>query len=163
MKVVAAIWWLVSYKSPIVQKHKPENRLKEVKLKLGLPDGWRLTEDVKQAIREYDELQHSAPSVRILMEMQQSLQVSARVIKVMRNNLERELGSIEEQEMSIEESRATANTILEMVDELIKIGNKVPEAINKLQELEEQITQEFQQGKNIVGKGTIGLFEDAPQ
>ncbi len=160
LKELAAVYFLCSYQSPIVQQYKVANRLPQVIEKLGLPKNWKPDEKVREMIKLYNEIQNSAPSIRIINELRQSLNISADVISVQRRDLEEQLDELEK-EKNNSESRVLSNQLLSAIDRLIAIGNKIPESIRKIKDLEEQIKRELDDNAvNVVGGGDVGMFED---
>lgn len=160
---LAAIWYLCSHRSPIVQYYTPERRVKEVKRMLGLPQRWKLQPYHRHIIDAYREVEESSPSIMVLKEIHQSLRISADAIKVMRGNLEKRLKLIENMPEPDEVSLSdTANEIMRMVKNLMEVGTKIPEAINRINELEEQIASEAKGAKKVRGGGVISPFELPP-
>jgi len=135
----------------IYETKERDKRIRE-RLKLG---EWEIDKDVKALMDLYTELFNASVSVKTLISIQDGLVTSRRVIDKLREKIESIIDTdIEE----LDESETLR--MVGYVQELLKMSQAIPKAIDTLKDLEEKIKKEQSADLRIRGGGEKGLFED---
>lgn len=153
LKEFAYIYFMYDYKSPYFI-YEEEEREAKVRKECGLPKDWKIDSKLKNAINKYLELQET-PTIKSLKAIKDSLITSSKVIKKLQQVIEKSLKNDEDGEDGFD-----ITDIVDNVDRLLKLSEKLPSAINSLQQLEDKVKSEQGLNKKIRGGGEIGYFEE---
>lgn len=146
----AFIYFMYDYKSPYYI-YSEEERLQKVKRDCGFESTWIIDKKLQNAINKYIELQET-PTIKTLKAIKESLLTSSKVIHKLQQVIESSLVS--------DDDSIDITDIVDNVERLLKLSDKLPNAINSLQQLEEKVKAEQVSDTKIRGGGKINAYED---
>jgi hypothetical protein len=153
------VYFVTDYKSPYCIYPK-EERVARVKRELGLDADWKPDNLVNAACEKYNELQRT-PSISSLVAIRESLLTSTRVIETLRSRIDESLTNYQDPpEDGEQNSLEDITEIVTAVSSLLVLADKLPKAINTIEDLEEKVKKEQSNEKKIRGGGNINQFED---
>ena len=150
LKEFAYIYFMYDYKSPY-SIYSEEEREGRVRKECGFESNWKIDKKLQDAINKYLELQET-PTIKSLKAIKDSLLTSSKVI--------RKLQQVIEKSIINEDDSFDISDIVDNVERLLKLSDKLPNAINSLQQLEEKVKAEQGLSKKIRGGGEVGYFEE---
>lgn len=140
--------------------------LKECLRNAELPEDLDIEKDPEliAAIIKYKSLQ-TAPSLELLREQREALHTGVKVVKKIRERLEKELLKDDLEELVIGEGKNQriidpVTKLAQWLSELMKMGNEIPRSIKTINELEEDVLKQL--ADNVVMRGEVekGIRED---
>ena len=144
----AFIYFMYDYKSPYYI-YDEEERFEKVKKECGFEKTWKVHSKLQAAVDKYLELQET-PTIKSLKAIKDSLLTSSKVIRVLQRNIETRLSSEDIDD----------DDLVDKVEKLLKLSDKLPSAINSITQLEEKVKAEQSITTKIRGGGQIGYFEE---
>jgi hypothetical protein len=145
----AFIYFMYDYKSPYYIYDETE-RFEKVKKECGFEKDWKVHKKLQDAIDKYIELQET-PTIKSLKAIKDSLLTSSKVIRVLQKNIESRMN---------DEIPDDDDDLVDKVEKLLKLSDKLPSAIDSISRLEEKIKAEQSTNTKIRGGGNIGYFEE---
>lgn len=154
------IFYVVDYKSPY-SIYPSDERKQRVKREVGFDSDWTPDKQVQKAIEKYDEFQRT-PSISSLIAIRESLMTSTKVIETLRGRIDDRLAAYNTPpgEDSESDDLEDINAIVASVSSLLVLADKLPKAINTLEDLEEKVKKEQSNEKKIRGGGDVNAFEN---
>lgn len=123
---------------------------------------WRPHKDqaIKDALDMYIDLQyHSSKSLRLLTTMRQTLEVSDAAIRNVQNKIKQYSEIAGDEEIDDKNLKKS----LEYIDKLIDLGKNLPETLNKIRSLEEQVNKELNDSTMTKGGKSMMKSEKPPE
>lgn len=144
----AFIYFMYDYKSPFYI-YEEQERFAKVRKDCGFDKDWKIHKKLQDAIDKYLELQET-PTIKSLKAIKDSLLTSSKVIRVLQKNIESKMSSEDIDD----------DDLVDKVEKLLKLSDKLPSAIDSITRLEEKIKAEQSTNTKIRGGGNIGYFEE---
>lgn len=142
------IYFMYSFKSPFADL--PDKYRKEsVEKDTGVT---KITPTLQAAIDKFIELQDT-PTTRTLREVKSTLDMSAEMIKVLRNQIQE----------SLDAPNISSDDIADLVkrlNETLNIANTIPKTVESIEKLEEKVKKEKTGDDKLRGGRSKGYFED---
>lgn len=147
----AYIYHMNDYSSPY-QRYSEKERLNRLRNDLRLGENWEPDEVIRAAEQKYIEL-NQTPAIQSLVEARQTLNTSADVNRRIRYQIE-DITSNDD---------LTAERLLEvneLLGKTLENNKKIPQVLEKINNLEDQVKKEEQNSAGIRGGDQLGYFED---
>lgn len=117
---------------------------------------WKDDKDINNALEEYKELQlSSSHSMSLLITLRETLLVSKQTIKSVQDE-------IKKQDEEQDDSAKKLKKDLDYIEKLIGLGEKLPNTLKKIQEMEEKVNEELSNAK-ARGGGSVLESEKPPE
>lgn len=179
LKELAYIYFMTDFKSPYVKYPEGTKALK-VRKDMGFDAEWKVDNAVQAAMDKYDEL-ISSETLESLRSARKALVTSNNVINVLRETIEEDLENIkrirkavknvQDREEKGEEVQSDSsdmmlavtnaiNTAVQNLEYIMKTSTKIPDVVNKVKQLEDQVKKEASSETKIKGGGEVGAFEE---
>lgn len=158
---LAFVYFYTDYKSPY-SKYTATERVAAVNKIVGYPPEQQPHTILMKAVAKYAELQET-PSIRSLIAIRESLMASTRIIERLKTQIEDALDAPPpEDDEEDENSTPAANLaeLVEQVEQLLKLGDRLPKTISSIEQLEEKVKKEQSNERKIKGGGSNAHFED---
>jgi len=150
-KELAYIFHTTDFSSPYAIYQK-EEREKRVIKDVGLDSDWKPDIYVKEAIEKYKELSET-PTIKSVKAIKESLITSSKVIEAIQQSVENNLKHEETDDFDIDD-------MISKVDKLLTLSEKLPKAIESLNNLEEKVKAEQLGNSKLKGGGKLNAFEE---
>lgn len=167
LKEFTFIYHYCSYKSQFINFPEVERRFQALK-NAELPTNLKIEEDEEliQAIETYIALQET-PSLSLLLELKEGLHTARKVVKKVRQDLEKMLEAVDLDEL-IPDEETKGKKILDPItkitnrlNSLTDIGNKLPNTLETIEKLEEKVKKQLADNPQLRGGASKGTREDA--
>lgn len=188
MSELAYIYFMYDHRSPFAIFSK-EKRFAQVIKQCKLESTWKEDDDIRAAVTLYNKLQFT-PAVKSLINTKEALLTSSDVVEKLRSVIEKDLedfstlqsttleilsvedyDSQEEFEDAVKanleigrearkERKEAIKSLVDQVNMLLAISEKLPTAISTVESLEEKVKQEQSISRKTRGDAGVGAFEE---
>lgn len=160
--------WYLSSSYGILDKAE---RVREIKKDIGLPDDWYPDDVVKAAVKEWVYIQSTRnPTLGVLVSLQRGLKSTQNTVEIFNKSTKLAAKKVEELEKAALERDLTPEELksyeiyngmlIDNVDRVIKISEKMPKALKSIEELINKIREEQAGTPTARGGKTVGRRED---
>jgi len=160
------IYHYCSYKSEFIN-YSERDRRKKALINAELDPNLKIEEDndLMAAIEVFKVLQETA-SLKMLNEIREGLHVSYKVVKKIRQDLEKQLDVLDIDELQEVQEGGKIKLvdpiarIKDRLDMIISTAKELPKTLKSIDELEETVKKELSNAPNLRGGSTKGTMED---
>lgn len=152
---IAYVYLMYNPKSAF-SSYSSEKRHEYIVQELKLPDKWKVDDMLKEFIHLYRNTIET-PATKTLVAAKEALNSSTRVINFLRFQVDNIMDGLDGN-TDVDPDIITGT--VKSINELLKLTDSLPKAIQTIENLEEKVKKEQTEGKRIRSGGSVGAFEN---
>jgi hypothetical protein len=164
-KEIAFVYYYCDWKSDF-KNYNEDERIERIIMYLGIghiDSKWRPDDVVMLACEVYNSLQKT-PSIIAFSETREGLFSAMKLIKILRIKIEKDIKKFEEifaeedNDVTVDAKMLSAS--IKSMQEMISLSKDIPNAIENITKLEDNVKKEMSSNTKLKGEGKKGMYED---